>query len=723
MRTPALLQLSETECGATCVGIVLAHYGRWADPEELREACFAGRDGSTGADVVRAARRFGLEATGWRASPSHLPQLPLPAVLHWGFRHYVVLEGVKRSGYAINDPAAGRRTVGKEEFDREFTGVVLTMTPGASFERSVRRAGMLRTLWPWLRDTRAAVAFAALCGLMLAVPGLTLAAVLSVFVDEVLAGRQEGWGTAMIAAAIAIGVASAVLTWLQQHCLNRLAVRLSVVHSDRFVTHLFRLPARFFVSRFAGDLARRTGAVDSVSRRASTIVVSMAIELARSLIFLGVVIWYDPLLAVIVALLGAANAGTLRWIRRARRDENQKLQRESVLLSGLSAFALRSIDTLQATSAQDDFYARWSGQQARELTAQQKLGELGYVSGALPALFGILGSAAVIGIGGWRVTSGTLSVGLLMGLLVLTRSFLEPVGRLVSLADELALLDASMRQIEDVKRSPQDARFSAPADVAPLKVATLKVATLSGRPRLAGRIELRNVTFGFRDDRPAVIEDLSLNIEVGQRVAVVGPSASGKSTLVKLLSGEYAPWSGQILYDGVPLADIPRDVLSSSLSVVDQQILLFSGTVRDNLTLWNPATSDRHVASASKDALLHDEIMQRESSYQSEVTEGGSNFSGGQRQRMEIARALVTDPSVLILDEATSSLDALTESRIDHALRRRGCTCLIVAHRLNTIRDSDLIVVLDRGREVQRGTHDELMADADGLYGRLVHSQ
>ena len=718
MRTPVLLQLSETECGATALGIVLAHHGRWVDAEQLRETCRVGRDGSTGADVVRAARRFGLEATGWSASASALQRLPLPAVLHWGFRHYVVLEAVKRSGYAINDPAAGRRTVGEEEFDREFTGVVLTMTPGPDFERSAKRAGMAKTLWPWLRHTRAPLAFAAICGLLLAIPGLALAAVLSVFIDEVLVGNQSGWGAALIGAAVALGAVSAVLSWLQQHCLNRLAIRLSVVHSDRFVTHLFQLPARFFVNRFAGDLARRTGLVDSVSRQASTIVASVAIELVRSLIFLSVVIWYDPLLAVVVALLGAANAGALRWIHRARRDENQKVQRESVLLAGLSAFGLRSMDTLQATSAQDDFFARWSGQQARELTAQQKFGELGYVSGAVPALFQILGSAAVIGIGGWRVTSGALSVGLLLGLLVLTRSLLQPVGRLVSLVDDLSLLDANMRQIEDVKRSPHDERFSTRSDSGPLRVSTLR-----GRPRLAGRVELRNVTFGFRDDRPPVIEDFSLSIGVGQRVAVVGPSGSGKSTLLRLLSGEYSPWSGQVLYDGVPLREIPREILNSSLAVVDQQILLFSGTVRDNLTLWNPAISDRQVASASRDALLHGEIMQRESGYQSAVSEGGRNFSGGQRQRIEIARALVTDPAVLILDEATSSLDALTESRIDDALRRRGCTCLIVAHRLNTIRDSDLIVVLDKGKEVQRGTHDELIADADGLYGRLVHSQ
>ena len=718
MRTPVILQLSETECGAACLGIVLAHHGRWVNTEELRDACRVGRDGSTAADIVRAARRYGLKATGWRRGLADFGHVPLPAVLFWGFNHFVVLEGIRKSAYHLNDPATGRRTVGEVEFDEKYTGVMLTMTPGADFDRVGNRPGIVRELLAWLRDVKAPLFFAAVCGLVLAIPGLALPALLSVFIDQVVSGRQSGWGPLLVGAAVALGVASCLTVWLQQHCLNRLAVRLSVEHSERFVARLLRLPSQFFFHRFAGDVTKRAAAVDAIARLASGTVVALAVELMMSLLFLAVVVVYDPLLAALVAVLALSNAALLRYVRRVRREENQRMQRAQVLLSGISMFGLRSIDTLRATAAEDDFFARWSGQQAREFTSRQKFAELGAVSSALSGLFTLLGSAAVLGFGGWRVISGDLTIGMLLGLFVLIGTLLRPIGRFVALVEELQFLDANLRQVNDVMQTAEDEQFAAGPSTSPGKV-----ATLGGQLRLAGRVELRDVTFGYRRDRDPLIENFSLSVEVGQRVAVIGPTGSGKSTLLKLLSGEFAPWSGEILFDGVPRLEIPREILINSVAMVSQQILLFSGTVRDNLTLWNAAAGDRQVADASKDALLHGEIMRRESGYESVVEEGGRNFSGGQRQRMEIARALVNNPAVLVLDEATSALDAVSEARIDDALRRRGCTCVIVAHRLSTIRDCDLIIVLDRGREVQRGVHEDLIADPQGLYSQLMGAQ
>ncbi len=314
--------------------------------------------------------------------------------------------------------------------------------------------------------------------------------------------------------------------------------------------------------------------------------------------------------------------------------------------------------------------------------------------------------------------SGEMTIGMLMGFYVVSGSFLQPISRFVQFTDAFQILEADLRRINDVLDTPED-----PALAVSTNSERGRVSTLGGRLRLAGSIELRNVTFGYRPNRPPLIENINLTIAPGQRVALVGPTGSGKSTLLKLVSGEYTPWSGEIRFDGVPRNQISREILTRSVSIVDQQTFLFAASVRDNLTMWNPTAPDEQVVAAAQDALIHSEIMSRQSGYDSNVEEGGTNFSGGQRQRMEIARALVDNPSVLFLDEATSTLDAVSEMRIDHNLRRRGCTSLIVAHRLSTIRDCDQIIVLDRGQEIQRGTHEELIAAKTGLYYKLIQAQ
>ena len=538
------------------------------------------------------------------------------------------------------------------------------------------------------------------------------------FVDHVLGGSRDELGAFVVASAGAAAVCIYLLVWLQQRCLNRLAVRLSIVHGERFLSRLLRLPIEFFSHRFAGDLTVRAQSVDGVAQGASTLLVGVVIELFTSLAYLVAMFVYDPALAALVALLGVTNGICSLVLMRRRNDENRQTRREQSLLSGIGMFGLRNIDALRATGATEAFFARWAGHQARELASRQRVAELGGVTASLPGLFSMLTAAAVLGIGGWRVVAGDMSIGLLVGFYILAAAFLAPVGRFVLFAESFLLLDSSLYQINDVMDAATD-----PLLLAPHGESVSGVATLDGRLRLAGRIEMRNVTFGYRRHRAPLIENFSLTVEPGQRVAVVGPTGSGKSTLVKLLVGEHTPWSGEILFDGVPLRDIPREVFAASVAAVDQQIFLFAASVRDNLTLWNATVPDRKLVAAATDALIHNEIMARPMGYDSAVSEGGVNFSGGQRQRLEIGRALVNDPSVLLLDEATSALDSISEMHIDDALRRRGCTCLIVAHRLSTIRDCDEIVVLERGREVQRGTHAELIDDPDGLYRRLVRAQ
>ena len=420
-----------------------------------------------------------------------------------------------------------------------------------------------------------------------------------------------------------------------------------------------------------------------------------------------------------VAALGLVNAMLTRVAGQRRSDENRQVRREQALLAGVGASGLRNVESLRATAGEDAFFTRWSGYQARELTARQRFAELGHVTASLPRLFLLLGAAVVFGLGGLRVISGDLSIGMLMGFYVVAGNFLQPLGRFVQFADMFQTLEADLQRIDDATAVSEDPMLERQRNAV-----SGSVATLGGRLRLAGRLELRNVTFGYRLNHQPLFENFNLTVEPGQRIALIGPSGSGKSTLLKLASGEYTPWSGEILFDGVPIGEVPRRVFTGSTAVVDQHIFLFAGTVRDNLTMWDPTVPEHQLVAAAKDASIHDEIMGRPSGYDAEVEEGGANFSGGQRQRLEIGRALGQNPSVLFLDEATSRLDAVTELSIDDALRRRGCTCLIVAHRLSTIiRDCDQIITLERGREVQRGAHEDLIADEQGLYYQLIQAQ
>ena len=713
-RTPTILQLEVAECGAACLGIVLAHHGRWVSLETLREACGVSRDGSTAGDLANAARQYGLKVTALRREPHQLQKLPLPAILFWEFNHFVVFEGFHRGRYYVNDPANGRRTINEENFDHQFTGIAMSLEPGPEFRRGGAKPSVLRRIWPWLRDAKAPLAFASGCGLLLSLPSLALPVLLSVFVDHVLGGTETDWGGVLVSATVAAAALVYLLTWLQQRSLRRLAVYLSVVHADRFFSHLLRLPVRFFASRFSGGLTERVKLVDQVAAVGTVQFTGVIIELVLSLLFLVLMLVYDLLLGSIVAAIGGASVVLMRVVGRLRTDENRQMRREQDELAGIGMFGLRSVDSLRATATEDDFLDSWSGHLARELTARQRFSELGHVTDSLPGLFLTLGSAAVLGLGGWRVMSGDMTLGMLMGFYVVAGNFLRPIGRFVQFADLFKMMEADLQRLDDILETPEDPALTAqPAG---------KLATLKGRLRLSGRIELRDITFGYRRQGKPLIDKFSLRIEPGQRVAVIGPSGSGKSTLVTLMSGVYPPWSGEILLDGVPAGEIAREILTNSVAVVSQAPFLFAGTVRDNLTLWNPTVPDHEVIAAARDASIHEEIMARPLGYDSVMEEHGGNFSGGQRQRLEIARALACNPSLLLLDEATSALDTLTEEQIDNALRRRGVTCLIVAHRLSTIRDCDQIVVLDRGREVQRGDHETLEADSEGLYRRLLQA-
>ena len=713
--TPVLLQMHASECGAACLGIVLGYFGRWVPLTELRDKCEVSRDGSSAASILRASRHYGLECNGLSVRTDQLNLLPLPLILFWQFSHFLVLEGYDGRYYYLNDPSTGRRRVSAEAFEQGYSGIALRFKCGDDFKPGGERPDLFRQLGALLSGSWKLLTGVIACGLMLTLLTLVIPASLGVFVDDVMA-RHGSWA-GLVTALLGAGVLVYVLSLLKHRFLKRLAVRVSVIGYSRAMSRLLRLPIGFFEHRLTGDLTDRVSSTDRIARNLADQFLVLIVDMAMGVVLLAAMFAYDVALALIVLSLAVLHGLLAHLLNALRAVRSQSMRREQGLLIGLGMQMLNHADNLRMTGADDRFFARWSGQQARELRARQLYSELGSVNTSLPGLVDALRSAAILGIGGVFVLNGAMTLGSLVGFYILAEMFLAPIERFLDYAEKRQALETDLQRLEDISETDEDPVFSRRTPEPE------SIPTFNGRLQLAGQLELRNVTFGFNKSRPPLIKDFNLLIKPGQRVAVVGPSGSGKSTLARLVSGVYQPWSGDILFDEGHLRNqIPEEVLRQSISMVDQEIALFSASLRDNITLWNPAIPDEVLFAATRDARIHDEILLRPQGYATLVEEGGANFSGGQRQRLEIARALVGDPTVLILDEATSALDAATEERVDDALRRRGVTCLIVAHRLSTVRDCDEIIVLDKGATVQRGTHDELIADRGGAYYKLVKS-
>ena len=712
--TPIVLQTHAAECGAACLGSVLAWFGRWVPLTELREKCEVSRDGSSAASILRASRHYGLECSGLGVRAEQLGKLPLPLIVFWQFSHFVVVEGVDGRHFHLNDPSTGRRRLTAEEFGKGYSGIALRFKRGAEFKPGGEPPGLFEQLDTLVDGSWSVLAGAIACALMLTLLALVVPASLGVFVDDVL-GKHGLWG-GLVAALIGGGVLVYVLALLKHRFLRRLAVRISVIGCNRSLSRMLRLPVEFFNHRLVGDLTDRVSSIDRITRNLTDQFLVLVIEMAMSAVLLVAMLAWDVLLALMVLLLAVLHGVLAHFLNAHRAVRSHAMRREQGLLIGVGMQMLSHADDLRMTGSDDRFFSRWSGQQARELQARQLHSELGSVNTALPGLVAALRSAAILGVGGSMVMAGEMTLGTLVGFHILAEMFLTPVGRFLEFADKRQALATDLQRLDDISRAAEDPVFSRRSPESE------SIPTFNGRLQLAGQLELRNVTFGFNRSRPPLIKDFNLVIRPGQRVAVVGPSGSGKSTLARLVSGICQPWSGEILFDGHLRDEIPEEVLRRSISTVDQEVVLFSASVRDNITLWNPAVPDEAIVAATRDACIHDEILLRPLGYSTLVEEGGVNFSGGQRQRLEIARALVGHPTVLILDEATSALDAATEEDVDDALRRRGVTCLIVAHRLSTVRDCDEIIVLDKGSEVQRGTHDTLIADRDGTYYKMVTS-
>jgi NHLM bacteriocin system ABC transporter peptidase/ATP-binding protein len=712
-RVPTILQIESVECGAAALAMVLAHHRRFVPLEVLRAECGVTRDGSKAGGLLRAARGYGLVARGFRKEPAELASLPLPAIIFWNFNHFVVLEGFHEGLAYLNDPAMGRRRVEAAEFDQAFTGVVLTFERGPEFSPGGERPSVLRSLSRHLAGLERSVTLAVVLGLMLVAPGLALPWLMGRFVDEVLSAKLPGAAETLLAGLLVAAVARGLLAWVQAQVLTAAFTRAALASAQRFFTHALALPMDFYVQRAPGEIASRVDLNEQVAETVSADLAHLVLDLVTAVFFLALMLRLDAGLTAIVVACLALELTALKRLDVVTEGISRLLSVQAGKLSGMATGGLSNIESIKAGGQEGALFVKWLGLQVQFANTSVQAQRLTLGLMQVPAVTGLVAQLGVLGLGTMRIMQGGgFTVGDLVAFQVLLAGFAAPVHALFLVARKMQTLRGDMARIDDVLN------YAAEPGI---QVVENPPSAVSGaRPR---SLEFRDVVFGYGKGDAPLINGFSLKVEAGRRVALVGASGSGKSTLARLAAGLYRPWSGEILFDGLPREAYVRDELARAVSYVDQDVVLFEGSVRDNLTLWDPTAEEEVIRAAARHAAIEDEIALRGGGLDAPLQEGARNLSGGQRQRIEIARALARGPSILILDEATSALDAATESIVEQNLRRRKTTCLVIAHRLSTVRDADEILVLEGGSVVEQGTHEELVAIPDGRYAALVASE
>ena len=710
-RVPVVMQMEALECGAASLTMVLAYYGKWIPLEQVRADCGVSRDGSNAKNVLRAARSYGLTARGYRFEPDDLKAHgKFPCIIHWNFNHFVVLDGFKGGKAVLNDPAQGNYTVPMEVFDKSFTGICLMFEPGEGFEPSGKPKSVMAFARQRMKGTGEAVAFTIITTVIASLLGIIQPGFSRIFLDRLLTGTNPEWVTPFLWALAGLSIVQIVIALIRAVYSARINGKIAAVGSTTFMWKVLQMPMEFFSQRMAGDIQQRKGTNASIAGSLVSTFAPLVIEAAMMVFYLVVMLRYSVLLTLVGIASIVINTAMSRIISGKRINITRVQMRDAGKLYGTTVAGIEMIETIKASGAENGFFEKWAGYQASVNLQEVRFARLNQFFGLIPEIVSTLTNTAVTILGVYLVMEGSFTIGMVMAFQGFLQSFMAPAQQLLSAGQQLQEMRTQMERIEDVMQYPSDVVYGSHGE---------EDGTCQ---KLTGEIEMKNVTFGYSRLAEPLIHDFNLTLKPGSRVAFVGTSGCGKSTLSKLISGLYQPWSGEILFDGKPMTQIDRSVFTGSLAVVDQDIILFEDTIANNIKMWDNSIEDFEMIMAARDAQLHEDIMQRDGGYNYRITEGGKDFSGGQRQRIEIARVLAQDPTIIILDEATSALDARTEYNVVKSIKDRGITCIVVAHRLSTIRDCDEIIVMDHGNVVERGTHDELYA-LDGFYTKLVCSE
>ena len=711
-KVPVVMQMEALECGAASLAMILAYYDKWIPLEQVRSDCGVSRDGSNAANVLRAARSYGMIAKGYRYEPEELKKYgKFPCIVHWNFNHFVVLNGFKKDKAVLNDPAKGNYTVSMKVFDESFTGICLMFEPGDNFEPSGKPKSMMSFARERMKGSAVAVAFVILTSIISNLIGIINPAFSRIFLDRLLTGVNPEWFMPFIMALALIGIIQLVVSWISAVYSLKINGKMDAVGNTTFMWKVLRMPMEFFSQRMAGDICQRQSSNSNIAKTLVSTFAPLLLNTIMMIFYLVVMLRYSLVLTLIGLISIVVNFFVSRIISAKRVNITRVQMRDAGKLAGTTVAGIEMIETIKAAGAENGFFEKWAGYQASVNTAQVKYARLNQYLGLIPSAVSSITNIAVLMLGVYLVIQGEFTIGMVMAFQGFLSSFQAPAMTLISAGQTMQEMRTEMERIEDVMKYPTDVEYA-------------EDEKDDGREysKLSGNIELKNITFGYSKLAKPLISDFNLTLKPGQRIALVGGSGSGKSTIAKLISGLYKPWSGEILFDGKPMSEIDREVFTGSLAVVDQDIILFEDTIANNIKMWDKSIEDFEMIMAARDAQIHEDIMQRENGYQYKITEGGKDFSGGQRQRLEIARVLAQDPTIVILDEATSALDAKTEYEVVKAIKDRGITCIVVAHRLSTIRDCDEIIVLDYGEVKERGTHEELMKQG-GLYTKLVTSE
>lgn len=709
-KVPVIMQMEVLECGAASLAMILAYFGKWIPLEQVREDCGVSRDGSNAKNVLKAARSYGLIAKGYRYEPEDLKKSgKFPCIIHWNFNHFVVLNGFKGDKAVLNDPARGTYTVSKETFDRSFTGVCLMFEPSEEFRPGGKPKSMVAFAKKRLSGAGSAIAFVTLTTVISSLLGIIYPAFSRVFLDRLLTQKNPEWFYPFLVGLASLSALQLLVAWIRTVYSLQIDGKMAVVGNTTFMWKVLRLPMQFFYQRMAGDIASRQSSNASISKNLVNTFAPLALNTAMMVFYLVVMIRYSWLLTLVGLISILVNLLMSHIISQKRINLTRIQVRDAGKLASATVAGIEMIETIKASGAENGYFEKWSGYQASVNTQKVKYVKLNQYLGMIPSLVSSLTNTAVLMIGVWLTMKGEFTVGMIMAFQGFLSSFTAPASSLISAGQTLQEMRTEMERVEDVMEYPNDPVFENETEAE-------KYA------KLTGEIEMKNVTFGYSALAEPLIKDFNLSLKPGSRVAFVGFSGCGKSTLAKLISGLYQPWSGEILFDGKPMSQIDRSIFTASLAVVDQDIILFEDTIANNIKMWDDSIEDYSMIQAASDVRLHEDILRRDGGYQYRITEGGKDFSGGQRQRLEIARVLAQNPTIIIMDEATSALDAKTEYEVVTSIKNRGITCIVVAHRLSTIRDCDEIIVLDRGNVVERGTHDELYAKG-GLYTKLVSNE